>query len=144
MIHNYRVVPLKRWHIDWLLDDGKAEGGFSMDRAALLALEKMPNNWTGVYGADPIACGGIIEQWAGRYTAWMYLNANSGRHMFYITKQVLKVLSGVKGRIELTVRKDFELGHRWAKLLGFEVESPLLQAYGPEGEDHVGYVRFNG
>ena len=42
----------------------------------------------------------------------------------------------------MTVLKDFKQGHRWAKILGFELETPTLRAYGPAGEDHAGYVRI--
>ena len=63
--------------------------------------------------------------------------------MVFIAGAVQRALGRVKGRVEFTVRADFEKGHRWAKMLGFTVESPLLRAYGPLGEDHVGYVRFN-
>ena len=44
---------------------------------------------------------------------------------------------------ESTVRRDFALGQRWARMLGFEIETPVLRQFGPEGEDHVGYVKFN-
>jgi hypothetical protein len=32
---------------------------------------------------------------------------------------------------------------KWAKMLGFRVETPLLTMFGPEGESHVSYVRIN-
>jgi hypothetical protein len=43
----------------------------------------------------------------------------------------------------MTVRKDFVQGHRWAQMLGFEMETPEMKAYDPQGATHVGYVRFN-
>jgi hypothetical protein len=53
------------------------------------------------------------------------------------------MLAMVKGRLELTVRFDFDEGHRWAKMLGFKVETPVMPFYGPEGEPHSMYVRIN-
>jgi hypothetical protein len=86
-------------------------------------------------------CAGTIEQWRGRRTCWAYLNKDTGPNMRWITRRCKEHLDAIPGRLEFTVRQDFAAGHRWAKLLGFEVETPLLVAYGPEGEDHVGYVR---
>lgn len=51
-------------------------------------------------------------------------------------------LAKIRGRIEMTVRADFTKGQRWAQLLGFSVETPVLKNYGPLGEDHTGYVRI--
>jgi hypothetical protein len=63
--------------------------------------------------------------------------------MLLITKTIRRYLAQVGGRIELTVRADFEAGQRWVRALGFHIETPRLEAFGPEGEDHIGYVRFN-
>jgi hypothetical protein len=43
----------------------------------------------------------------------------------------------------MQVRADFEMGNRWAKMLGFEVETPLMKNYWPGGIDAVGYVKHN-
>lgn len=144
MVLEYRVMPFRRWHVDWLLDVGDAEGGFFRpDQGTMQALERQPNSWTLVLNGDPLMCGGTLEQWPGRHMAWAYLNKNTGRHMYVVTKLASEYVRRAKGRIEFTVREDYEKGHRWARMLGFEVETPLLRAYGPEGEAHVGYVLFN-
>lgn len=137
------VVPFKRWHMAWLLDDGEAVGGQSgLDLDTLMGLEQQ-NSWTAIVDGAPVACGGTMLQWPGRSTAWMYLNSKTGRHMLWLTQETAKRLQEVPGRIEITVRRDFDAGHRWARMLGFEVETEVLKAYGPEGEDHTGYVRVN-
>ena len=136
---DYRTVPFKRWHMAWL-----AEGGapIPLDVDALMMLEGQ-NSWTIVVDGAPMACGGTMQQWPGRHTGWAYLNPNTGRHMAAVTRRAKALLDEVKGRIEITVRCDFEPGHRWARMLGFEVETPEMKGYGPEGESHTGYVRFN-
>lgn len=139
-----RVVPFKRHHYDWLRESNPtADGGaFAAPEGVLSQLERQ-NSWTGVIDGTPIACAGTIQQWPGRHTAWAYMGRNTGRHMVWITRAVLANLATVKGRIELTARSDFALGQRWAEMLGFRVETPCLEQYGPQGEDHVGYVRVN-
>jgi len=137
------VVPFRRWHLAWLLESGEAKGGqMQFDIDTLLVLEKQ-NSWTVVVDGDPVACGGTIEQWPGRHTAWTYLNEKSGPYMISVTRTVQDKLAQIRGRVETTVRCDFNAGHRWMAMLGFRVETERMKAYGPEGEDHTGYVRFN-
>lgn len=138
-----RLVPFRRWHLDWIKSGGEAVGGEGGLTPEVLAALERQNSWTAVVDDAAIACGGTMLQWPGRHIAWVYLNAQAGPHMGFITKAVLKQLEQIEGRVELTVRKDFEKGHRWARMLGFKVETPTLEAFGPLGEDHVGYVRFN-
>ena len=137
------MTPFRRWHLGWL--GPEAEGGdYKLPVEAAVELEKSGLCWTLLYEDAPVACGGLAQIWPHRYQAWMLLDRRTGRHMFRITKEVSTYLRKVKGRIELTVRADFEQGQRWAKMLGFELESLLLRQYGHDGADNVGYVRING
>lgn len=139
-----RVVPFRRWHYNWLTDaNPMADGGSFIAVDGVLAQLEGQNSWTGVKDGDPIVCAGTIQQWPGRHQAWAYMGKGTGPHMVWITKAVLANLAVVKGRIEMTVRADFEPGRRWAKMLGFELETPCLKGYGPYGEDHVGFARVN-
>lgn len=136
------VVPFRAHHYHWLTAAGAAAEGISpvvMTPEWLVQLEHT-NAWTGVVDGAPIVCAGTIEQWPGRHIAWAYLVDETRPHMLWITREVLAQLEQVKGRVECTVRRDFEPGRRWARLLGFRPES-ILKKYGPEGEDHIGYVR---
>jgi RimJ/RimL family protein N-acetyltransferase len=61
------------------------------------------------------------------------------------TRMALRMLDeahrqGIR-RIDATVVRDFAPGHRWARLLGFRPYA-RLEAYGPDGQDHVGYERL--
>ncbi len=138
-----RVAPFRRHHYQWLRESNPtADGGMFVATDSILAQLESQNSWTGVVDGTPIACAGTYQQWPGRHTAWAYLGKNTAPHMRWITAAVVANLAAVKGRVELTVRSDFPIGQRWAEMLGFRVETPCLQAYGPQGEDHVGYVRF--
>ena len=143
MTVDLRVVPFRAHHYEWLREDNPtADGGMFVASAGILAQLETQYSWTGVADGVPIVCAGTIQQWPGRHTAWAYLGKNTGPRMVWITKAVLANLAVVKGRIEMTVRADFPVGQRWAKMLGFEVETPCMKAYGPLGEDHVGFVRI--
>ena len=140
-----QVVPFKRYHYRWLTERIAAADigmGVDLSDSILVDLEKQ-NSWTGVVDGEPLVCAGTMLQWPGRHAAWAYLGNDTAPHMLWITKETLVRLDAVKGRIELTVRCDFPAGHRWAKMLGFKVETPRMEAYGPGGEAHTAYVRFN-
>ncbi len=138
-----RVVPFKHWHYDWLRASDAAEGAvLLLDKGTLSQIEQ-GNSWTVVIDGAPVVCAGTLQHWPGRHMAWAYVARGTLQHMEWITERVRENLAGLKGRIEFTVRADFAPGLRWAKSLGFEVETPVLKAYGPQGEDHVGFARIN-
>lgn len=140
------VVPFHHWHYAWLLEIGEPSdyGSLTLDPATCKFLEGQ-NSWTGVVDGVPVGIVGTFQNWPGRHTAWALLTPATGPHMMWITRETRKRIAAVSGRIELTVKRDFDLGHRWAKILGFRIENPpgILTAFGPNGEDHVSYVRIN-
>lgn len=139
----YEVVPFKAEHMDNMLAAEPGEIPEEMqNREFYAALESQPNSWTLLREGEPLWCGGTIEQWPGRHLGWSYVSQNAGPAMRRITREAVRVLDRAPGRTEITVKADFVEGHRWAQLLGFEIETPLLRAYAPDGSDHVGYVRF--
>jgi len=138
----YREVPFEAWHIDVLMQDEASAGlRFHHDPLVLKYLEK-GNSWTLLHDDLPILCGGTLQQWEGRHTGWAFLNSKTGEHMLAVTRRARRIMGEAKGRIECTVRKDFSEGHRWVRMLGFHAETYVLKQYGPDGADHVGYVRF--
>jgi hypothetical protein len=137
-----KIVPFRSWHYEWL-GDGSEPGVVKVHPSVLAELEGQ-NGGSGTVDGELVFCAGTIRQWPQRHVAWALLHPTlSKRHMLWITREVQKNLARVQGRIEMTVRADFPSGQRWAEMLGFEVETPLLKQYGPEGEDHVGYTRIN-
>ena len=134
-----KIVPFRRWHLEWL--QGDAITGFKINPSELDVLEAA-NSWTAVVDGNQVACGGYLQQWPGRNIAWAFLNPKSAPYMLTITRTAKTLMQSLKGRIEMTTRADFEAGHRWAELLGFRIECPILEGYGPEGEAHTAYVRI--
>lgn len=136
--------PFRAWHIGWIKDKGLPVGGWIDPSEELLFTLEKHNSWTAIGDeGEPIACGGTVQIWPGRHSAWAYMGPITAPHMVVITRYALECLARAKGRIEMTVRVDFEAGHRWAKMLGFKVETPVMPFYGPGGEAHSAYVRFN-
>lgn len=137
----YTVTRFQRWHLPLLLEQGESEGGFFQpDSITLKYMEDTPNNWTLLVEGTPLLCGGTLPQWPGRHMSWAYLNKHSGRHMCMVVRFARKAIRAPQCRIDMTVRADFLAGHKFAKMLGYRVETPWMESYGPEGEPHVGYV----
>lgn len=93
---------------------------------------------------DIIVIGGLIPIWENRAFLWSLISAHAGKEMLRIHKEVRRRLQDFNKqyrRIEITVDAGFTQGHRWAKMLGFEIEG-YMKAYRPDGGDMVMYSRI--
>lgn len=135
-----KIVPFHHWHYEWLPPAVPGQERIQIGEPVLADLEKH-NSWTAVVDGDVIACAGTMQDWPGRHRAWAFMTYATKDHMLWLTRSVREKISELKGRIEFTVRADFAAGHRWAHLLEFGPEAHFVQ-WGPEGEDHIQYVRF--
>lgn len=89
-----------------------------------------------------ICCAGVINLWTGRASAWALLSWDAGKSMRALHREVLKFLDRCEiRRVEAYVYPDFEPGHRWARMLGFEREG-FMRAFHLDGSDVVMYARI--
>jgi hypothetical protein len=96
-------------------------------------LEKFPA-YTGMVDDKVIACGGIVALWQNRAQAWMCMSPESGKYLLAIYRAVGRFFDTLPyNRIEAAVYADFLAGHRWARMLGFELECPRAEKYFPDG-----------
>lgn len=142
----YPLVKFEAWHMEALAHTDAVDGVFSVVLGPEMAQQlEQSDSWTMFSEeGDIVGCGGFLPQWAGRTLGWMYITERCAEVMLRVTRATKKAMDKYDGRLEITVKKDFESGHRWAKILGFHVENPpgILKGFGPGGEDHVSYVRF--
>jgi hypothetical protein len=103
------------------------------------AVPGMEHAWTAVTDR-PIACGGVIELWPQRGYLWALLDRNVGPHMLALTRVIRSRLDGLGyRRLEMTVDASFSAAVRWARMLGFECETPVpMRAFTPAG--HACYL----
>ena len=101
--------------------------------------------WTAWAGDSPIICAGIIEVWEGRAYAWALLSQDAGEYMLAMTREIRSRLSALPfRRVEMAVAAGFSAGCRWAKLLGFECETPSpMRGYLPNGGSAWLYARVS-
>lgn len=89
-----------------------------------------------------VGCSGVIKQWDNRAIAWALLADWSGKHFVKVHKAVKRFLDMTEfDRIEAFVDAEFEQGHRWVKMLGFEREG-YMRKFNPDGRDAVLYARI--
>lgn len=116
--------------------------GTTMTAEEAVALEKARHSYTGLLDGKPVFCAGVSEYWPGRGEAWAYMPAHTGKVMLQITRIVKRFFEVCDvQRLEAPVYLDFEAGIRWVKMLGFELETPLMRKYAPGGHDCAMYVK---
>lgn len=98
--------------------------------------------WTVEHDGVILGIGGLEPQWENRATVFALLSDDSGPHFKAIHSAVVEFLDNVPyRRIEATVDVGFKQGHRWVKMLGFELEG-YMRAYRPDGADMLLYARI--
>lgn len=90
-----------------------------------------------------LGVAGVIMQWQNRGMAWAYLSDKAtGSKFLFVHRAVKRFLSTCYvNRIEMTVDCEFQAAHRWAKMLGFTLEAPMMKSYRPDGGDCALYAR---
>jgi hypothetical protein len=86
----------------------------------------------------PVASGGALPTSDGGFHLWAVIAP--GAPMLAVTRATLRFLETLgPAPFVATVPCDFEAGHRWARLLGFE-RCETVKRYS-DGVDHVAYRR---
>lgn len=138
------IIPFQPAHLEHIMLQ-PAQVGFSQyfDPQYGPALRDGGPCFTGLDDdGNVVGCSGVIKQWDNRAIAWALLSDWSGKHFFKIHKAVKRFLDMTEfPRIEAFVDADFEQGHRWVEMLGFEREGYMRQ-FTPAGKDAVLYARL--
>lgn len=140
------IVPFKADHLKTLLDAGADPFlGLRVTEERIKSLENGLNTFTGISDSGKILiCGGVIPFHQFRGEAWAVIDQNSKEDFVSIFNAAKTVLNACHlKRVEAFIAYDFDAGHRWINLLGFELEVPRLKHYRPDGTDSSLYVRFN-
>lgn len=94
--------------------------------------------------------GGLVPIWPGRAIAWMLAGVFARpRHFLRGAAFTRAWLDEMQARpefrrIECHVLARFEPGLRFAEALGFVRETPPLEAWDPDGNDHIQFKRMGG
>lgn len=100
-------------------------------------------SYTMMGGGEVLGCAGVLPYWPGRGEAWTILSGDCGKYFISMHKAVKRFLDICPfKRVEATVDCYFEEGHRWIKMLGFELEAPRMRKYTEDGGDYSLYSRI--
>jgi protein gp37 len=139
-----RIVPFEPNHLKLLLlQPSQAIMQETLSRPEYAqSLHQAGPAYSLVDGDAVLASMGLIPQWEHRAIAWGLIASEAGPHFRTIHKAVLRTMEiHPYRRIETSVACDFEQGHRWAKMLGFEREG-RMRSFTPDGRDCDLYGRI--
>jgi len=101
-----------------------------------------PYAWTAFSGDHIVGCAGVVEYWSGRGEAWALLAKDCRKEFVHIHRAVKRFFDICPiTRIEAIVDLSFPQASRWAEMLGFELEAPVMRKYSPDGKDYALYAR---
>ncbi len=113
-----------------------------LSREHWLRIEQQRFSYTMRVEGRVVACTGVFEYWPGRGEVWAILDKDCKEEFLYIHKAAKRFFEVCPvNRIEATVELGFPEGHRWMRLLGFELEAPVLKKYFPNGSDCSLYAK---
>lgn len=123
------------------------QAGQRYDHAILLNTqyaEIVSNNFglSGWEGSRCVGAAGVVPIFAHRAVAWAILSNDAAPYMLQIVRKARSYLAMTHyQRIEIAVRADFEEGHRFARLIGMQLETPEpMRKHGANGEDEMMYA----
>lgn len=135
-------MPFKALHLAQIeLQGAQTFGGKSREIGE--ALERS-FAFSGIDNDIVLGCAGIVPLWEGRAHLWSYLSKNINKtQMIAIHRAALRGIEmRTEKRLEATCDVNFKAGHRWLKMLGFQMECERMRSYRPDGGDEALYSRI--
>lgn len=135
-----KVEKFQPWHID-TIDAQDSQRGMCHSENAETVAEF--DSWTVFLDDKIVACCGCVPIWHGRNMLWSQISKTiSPKGMVLLTRAVKRYLDLKPCRTEAYIVEGHEAGHRWIKLLGFTLDTPMpLKNILPNGESAYLYSR---
>lgn len=136
------VLPFEKEHLQRMVIQQRQQGLEHLLTKEVYEVLVHSPAYTALDGDEVLACAGVIEVAPGRACAWAYISSDVGSRMKFVTKAVRRFLDAAQfRRIEMDVDCDFPQAHRWARLLGFDLECERRKSFTPDGRDCALYAR---
>lgn len=135
------IVPYEAEHLMTLqLQEGQLHCAPAISPEYARALEN-EFAFAAVDGDRVLAVGGVTPLWENRALAWTFIDRDAGPHFAAIHKATKALLDLCPyRRIEADTPCDFEQGHRWLRMLGFQMEAERMRAHRVDGGDSSLYA----
>ncbi len=146
---DYKVVPFTADHAEDLQARNTSGATIGLNHIVKEYLDAMAlpgHGFSLVNNGHLIFSAGVYPVWKGLGEAWVIPSDLIKPHRRQLVTYVREYLDRLVEeneyrRVQATVRADFDAGHRFIEFLGFQREA-MLEAYGPDGADHVQYARL--
>jgi len=138
------IIDLKAEHFFWIGDLVDVQRGHVITPEGAVDIEAAGGKTVINDAGDVIMIAGVYPRWDGVGLGWAWLSRKWRGHAKEITIEMHAWLnaSGFH-RIEIGVLAGFKAGERWAKRLGFTLETPMARKWGPDGRDYSIWVRVS-
>jgi len=145
---NLSIIPFKKEHglimSNGIMNDPHVQLDKELEKH-MDTLEQPNQSFTAIYDGECIISGGICEIWEGVYEGWVMASNKVWDHPIGAARAVKNGLEQLIEknkvvRLQTAVKKDFELGHKFAKWLGLQEEG-VMRKY-VKNQDHVRYARI--
>lgn len=136
------IVPYQPEHLLKLqLQDGQAFFQEAITPALAQSIAG-PFVFSAFIDERPVAVFGVSELWENRGIAWSFISADAGPQFATLHKAAVRLLNLVPfRRVEADTPCEFTQGHRWLRMLGFELEAERMVAHRPDGGDSALYAK---
>jgi hypothetical protein len=143
------LIPFAAWHYLTIAETVYAWTGVDRhpDPAILGArFETDGPGYTAVQGSRIVACAGVMIPWSGLGFAWAVVTDEARQWPCAVHRATRRALEQITRdytlrRVEASVQADQARNIRWARALGFGIESEM-KGWGPRGETFLKMVRF--
>ena len=137
-----QIVKFKKAHLDQMVIQERQQGLEYLHTDEMFESIASDDAFTAIDDDGTIfAVAGVVRMTPNRGVAWSYLSNGLGVKMSVITRAVLRYLKIAPfERIEMHVDCDFAQAHRWAKMLGFEMECERMRCFTPDRRDCALYA----
>lgn len=138
------VLPFRAEHLETLTPQPEQSAEYATltpERAR--ASEEIGVGLTVVADGKTVACAVVMEMAPGRGGVWALVGADAGPHMVTVYRAAQRLFeAAAHRRTEALVLTSFAAGHRFMRLLGFELETPNgMRAFGANGESYSLYAK---
>lgn len=135
------VVRFKKEHLDKIVLQERQAGLEFLETTELFSSLETEDSYSVIDGNEVLCCAGVVAMNTGRGVAWAYLANGLKEKMVVVTRSVKRYLNIAPfHRIEMHVDCDFKEAHRWAKMLGFNMECERMIAFTPDKRDCALYA----
>ncbi len=140
----FRLVPFTAEHF-FEIAPRPEESELGKHKLLLLSrLLTSASAYTFLYDGVPLVCGGVLLYWNGVGEIWLHGSADVAKHPAAVFRLALRLVKEWTQqfhlhRIQITVDEGFPASARFAKALGFTLES-RMERYGPNRETFLRYV----